>query len=224
MSNVVHDTDCKVVSGFILLEVFVYSHDLSRCNVLGTETVAACNDGRSGSLLFEECGANVQVQWLAQCAWFLCTIQNSDLLCCARDSCQEVLYRERTIQMYIYEADLFALSVEVVDGLLYSVASGAHRDDDAVSVRRAVVVKQLVVSACELVDLAHVVLYNLRQLEIERVACLACLEEDIRVLSGAAQYGMLRVQRVVTECLDSVPVNDLCEVVIVEGFDLLDFV
>ena len=54
---------------------------------------------------------------------------------------------EGAIEVDLDKADLLAALVQVIDGLLSGVAAGAHGDDDAVGVRGAHVVKQLVVAA-----------------------------------------------------------------------------
>ena len=56
------------------------------------------------------------------------------------------------------------------------------------------------------------------------VAGFASLEEDVRVLSGTAQYRMLRVQSMLAELLNSVHVHHVLEVLVIPNFDLLDLV
>ena len=116
------------------------------------------------------------------------------------------------------------MGVEVVDDLLGHVADGAHGDDDAVGVGRAVVVEELVVGAELLVDLVHVLLDHRGQRVVAPVARLAVLEEDVAVLVAAARGGMLGVERVVAERLDRVEVAHRGEVVVVPHGDLLDLV
>ena len=58
----------------------------------------------------------------------------------------------------------------------------------------AVVVEQLVVGADLGVDLIHAALDDVREGIVVLVGGLAGLEEDVGVLVGAAQHGMLRIQ------------------------------
>ena len=116
------------------------------------------------------------------------------------------------------------MGVEVVDDFLGHVADGAHRDDDAVSVGRAVVVEELVVGAELLVDLAHVLFHDFGESVVVLVAGLAVLEERITVLMGAAHGGMLGVEGVLAERLDSVHVAHVGEILVIPHGDLLDLV
>ena len=86
------------------------------------------------------------------------------------------------------------MRVEVVNNFLCAVADRTHSYDYVLSVSCAVVVEGLVVGADLLVDLVHVLDNNLGYSVIVLVAGLACLEEDIVVLSGTAGYGVLRVE------------------------------
>ena len=124
--------------------------------------------------------------------------------------------------MNLHEADLLAGGVEVVDDFLGALADRAHRDDDILRVRSAIVVEGLVVGADSLVDLVHVIDHDLRQRVIILVAGLAGLEEDIVVLSGAAGAGMLRVHGAAAELLHGVPVEHLAEILVIPHVDLLD--
>ena len=73
-----------------------------------------------------------------------------------------------------------------VDGLLDRAAGGAHDDDDALGVRRAVVVDQPVAAAGPRRELVHDLLDDAGHGQVERVGRLAGLEEDVGVLGRAA--------------------------------------
>ena len=98
-----------------------------------------------------------------------------------------MLCAERTIQTNLYNADLSACSIQVLNGLIDGLTDGTHRNDNVLSIRSAVVVEQLVVGADLLVYLVHVLFYNSGECIVVRVACLASLEEDIRVLSRTSR-------------------------------------
>ena len=76
-------------------------------------------------------------------------------------------------QVYLQEAHLLALGVQMVGDLLCAAAHGAHGHDDALGVGRAVVVEQVVLTAGQLADLSHVVLHDVGQLGVGRVVGLA---------------------------------------------------
>ena len=114
------------------------------------------------------------------------------------------------------------MRVEVVDDFLGHVADGAHGDDDTVSIRGAVVVEQLVVGADLGIDLAHVLLDQIRHGVIIFIGRLTVLEEDIAVFVAAAHLRMLRVQAALTEGIDRIHVHHLGQIVIIPDGNLLN--
>ena len=131
---------------------------------------------------------------------------------------------ERTIEVHGEEADLLALLVEVRCDLFCRLADGAHRDDDAVRIGCAVVVKEVMLAARDLCEVCHGILDELRDGIVVAVDRLALLEVDVRVLCRAADDRMIRIQCTAAEGCDRIPVEDLAKVVIVHNFDLLDLV
>ena len=116
------------------------------------------------------------------------------------------------------------MSVHVVDDFLCHVADGTHGDDDAVSVGSAVVVEELVVGAELGVDLAHVLLNDGGNCLVVLVGGFTVLEEDVAVLVRAAHGGMLGAEGTLAECLDSVHVDHVLEILVVPDLDLLELV
>ena len=221
--DVVDDADGELVLGLILLELIVNSEDGCGGRVLGAETVAAADDGSLHAGV-GKCGDNVHVEGLAEGAGLLGAVENGDLLGGCRDGRDQLVGTERTIQTDLDDTDLLAVRVHVVDDFLCHIADGAHGDDDAVGIGRAIVVEELIVGAELFVDLAHVLLNDCGQVVIELVAGLTVLEEDIAVFVRAAHGRMLGVQRVLTEGRDSLHVAHFLEVGIVPDSDLLDLV
>ncbi len=107
----------------------------------------------------------------------------------------EVLDRERPVQADLEHADLLAARDEVLDGFLGGFRARAHEDDDALGIRRADVIEQLVLAAGELRELVHRVLHDGRAGQVERVHGLARLEVDVGVLRGAAEDGLVGRER-----------------------------
>ena len=221
MSYIVVDTQCE----YRLCGVVVNSDDLSRVAVLGTKTVTS---GEYLSvlelvLLLEGCNY-IEVQRLAEGTRLLCSVEYGDLLNCCRDSGSECGGNERSVQSYLYKADLSALLEQVVDGLLDGVAYGAHCYDNFLGVRSAIVVEQLVICTDLCIYLVHVLGNYVRYVVVVGVASLTSLEEDIRVLSCAVEYGLLRVEGSVAERLNSVHIYHALEGLVVPLLDLLDLV
>ncbi len=224
VGDVVHDADGELAGGSVLLELLVDREGGRRGGVLGTEAVTAADHGDTGLASLVEGGDDILIQGLTDGAGLLGAVHDGDLGAGLGQHVDEVLDRERTEQADLDQADLLAVSVQVVDDLLERVAEGAHADHDAVGVGGAVVVEQAVISAELGIDLAHVLLDDGGKLVVRLVAGLAVLEEDVAVLVGAARGGVLRVERVIAEGLDGVHVDHLGEIGIVPGGDLLDLV
>ena len=100
----------------------------------------------------------------------------------------------------------------------------AHDDDHAVGVRRAVVVDEAVSAAGPVGELVHDLLDDPGDGEVERVGCLAGLEEDVRVLGGAAHHGRVGRQATGPEREDVVVADQRPDVVVIEDGDLVDLV
>ena len=67
-------------------------------------------------------------------------------------------------------------------------------------------------------------LYDCGHCIVVGVAGLSCLEEDIRVLSGTSLAGMVRVQSMFTECINSIHIYHVLQILVIPGLDLLDLV
>ena len=221
--DIVVDADREAVLRRVFLEFFKDGEDLVRRRVLAAEAEAAADDRRVHVGMIEGC-LDVEVERLAERTRLLCVVEDGDFLDGLRQELEEVLDGERTVEVYVQEADLLPLRVEVVDRLLDRLADGAHGDDDAVGILRAVVVEEMVLAARDLREVSHGLLDELWQRIVEAVGRFTRLEVDVRVRRGAAQDRVVRVQRAATEGLDGIPVEKLCEVFVVDRLDLLDLV
>ena len=164
------------------------------------------------------------IEGLALRARLLGAVEHGDGLTCLGDGGQQLVRAPGAVQADLDEADLLAVGVQVVDDFLGHVADGAHGDDDAVGVRGAVVVEELVVGAELAVDLLHVVLDDAGDGLVVLVGGLAVLEEDVAVLVAAAHLRMLGVQRAGAELLNSLHVHHGGEILVVPNGYLLDLV
>ena len=221
--HVIHNADGEAVLRGLCGEVFINRQDLARGGVLGGQAVAAADDLHRDALFLVD-RADILIERLAHRARLLGAVEHGDVLAGFRHGGEEVLGRERTVQMHVDHADLFALRHQIIDGFLGGFGNRTHDDDDAVRVRSAVVVIQMIVAASELVNLLHIVLDCRRDRGDLLVARLAALEEDIRVDRGAAGEGMLRVERVLAEGLERIHIDERAQILVVERLDLLDLV
>ena len=224
VGDVVGDADGELALGLVVGQLLVYCKDRGRGRILGTQAVTAADHGSVGDAGVCQRGDNVQIKRLALGARLLGAVEDSNLLCGLRDRSEQLVRTPRTVQADLDQADLFAVRVEVIDNFLCYVADRAHRDDHAVSIRRAVVVEQLVVGAELGVNLAHVLLNDFRNRFVILVARLAVLEEYVAVLVRAAHHCMLRIEGTLTERFNSVHVAHFLQVLVVPNLDLLDLV
>ena len=122
------------------------------------------------------------------------------------------------------EADLLAHFDHLVDSLGRDVAAGAHGNDDVLRILSADVIERLVRTASQLANLIHDFLDDRRGGQVVLVGSLTALEVDVRVLSGAAQVRMLRIQRAGAELSNLIPRHDLRDIFVSDLVDLLDLV
>ena len=224
VGHVVGNTDGEAGLRSVLLQLGVDSEDRRRRGVLGTQAVAAAGQDNVVHAGLTQGGGDIQVQGLAQGAGLLGAVQNGDLLNGLGQDLQQSRRNPRTIQTNQNQANLLALSGQVVNNFLGNVADGAHSDDNAVSILGAVVVEQVVVGAQLLIDLGHVLLNNGGQGLVSGVASFTMLEEDVAVLVRTAHLGVLGVQGLSTELLDSLHVAHFLQIGVVPLLDLLDLV
>ena len=82
----------------------------------------------------------------------------------------------------------------------------------------------MIFPAGDLSDLLHVIFHDVRERLIVRIIGLADLEEDIRILYGRAEHGMLGIKRVRAEGVERVPVQQALKILIRDLLDLVDLV
>ena len=126
--------------------------------------------------------------------------------------------------MYRKEARLFAVGVQVIDGFLRGIAEGAHGNDHVFRIRCAVIREGMVFTARHFKDLLHVFFDNIRQGFVVLVLYFLLLEVDVTVFQGALQGRMIRCRTAVTEGFDSIHIHQFSQIVVIPGFDLLNFV
>ena len=223
VGHVIDNADGEVVLRRVELEVVENSLDVGRRELLGAQTVAAADDLDLAAFLSEG-GADVEVERLAQRAGLLGAVEDSDALAGRRNRGDETLGVERTIQVNAHQTDLLAHLVELVDSFGRNVAARAHRHDDILGIRRANVVKRLVRTAGDLGHFVHDLFHDCRNSIIVLVAGFTALEVDIRVLRGAAQSRMIRIQRTGTELSDLLSRQQLRHILIRNLVDLLNLV
>ena len=118
-----------------------------------------------------------------------------------------MLEGERTIQSHFQDTHLLAARGKVFDGFLGGFGSRSHQDDDPLGIRRAHVVEEVIGTPHEAREFIHLFLDDGRAGFIERVHGLTRLEENVGVLGGAADEGVIRRQGAFPMRLDELFVN-----------------
>ena len=132
--------------------------------------------------------------------------------------------RERTIEVNVQDTDFFALFAKDLGNFFSSLSTAAHHNNDIFCISSAGVVEEFIITASQLADFFHVFFNDFRQGIIVFVDSFASLEVDIRVLSRTAGNRVIRIQGMFAEFIQCFVVNQFSKVIIVQKFNLLDFV
>ena len=114
--------------------------------------------------------------------------------------------------------------VQGFHGLFGHFRARAHHDDDALGIRRADVIEQVILPAHELRELVHGVLHDGGAGQVERIDGFARLEVDVRVLRRAADHRTVGRKRAGAVRAHQVLVDHGAQVVGRELLDLGDLV
>ena len=220
---IISDADSKVVFRFCTCQIIEYSYDIAGQQIFGAQAVTAADNHRLAVACIEG-STYIKIQRFAESARLFGAVQYSDAFYALRNCAHEVLDAERTIQVNYEYANLFALCVELINNSANGFGSRAHDDDDIFRILSAVVVEQMIFTAGQLADFAHVILYDFRQSIVIGVYSLTGLEVNIRVLCGAADNRIIRIQTAFTECVYRILIQQFFEISIIHNLNLLDFV
>ena len=220
--HVVGNADGEVGKRTGGLQVFKGSGDLAGGGVLAGQAVAAADHGDVPAAA--QGGAHVLIQGLACAARFLGAVEYGDGADGGRQGGDEAPDVERPVQVHLHEAYLFAGGIQRVDHFLGAAGDGAHGHHDPVGVRRAVIVEAVVFPAGDLLDPAQDLFDGVRQGVVVLVAGLPDLEEDVRVLHGGADHGVLWVQGVGAEGVQGVLIDQGPQVLVADRLHLVDLV
>ncbi len=202
-----------------------------RRELLRAKTVAAADDsrqplearGRAGGVL-DERGHDVLVEWLAGGAGLFRPVEDGNGARGTRKGGDEVGHREGPEEAHLDHAHAFAARERRIDGLFGGAAAGAHDHDDALRGRVAVVVEGTVGAAGKGGELVHGGLRDPGDRVVEGVGGFTGLEEDVRVLGGAADDRSVRREPAFPVGDDELLGDHGANVVVRNEGDLVDFV
>ena len=220
--DIVFDADREVVLRCLLLQIGEYGLDLFRRRVLGTQSIPASDNPDAASALLDD-RADIRIERLTGCAGFLDAVQNGDALHGRRQCRKKMLRGERAVQVDVNESGLLSGRIQRINGQPRRIGCGSHEDHDLLGVRTAVIIKQMIASSDHPVQFVEYGLNSARYGLYVQVGRFLALEENIRIDRRAAGRGMLRIQGVLPESGDRLPVHQRLQFLVVRRFDLLNF-
>ena len=126
--------------------------------------------------------------------------------------------------MHLEITDFFSASVHILNGLSCGTAYRTHRNDNALRIRRTVVVKDMIIFSGYLVYLLHIFFYDARKLVVESIVCFSELEVYVRILNRVSERRMVWVERTLSETSYCLPVKNLSEIFVGYSSYLLNLV
>ena len=211
-----------MILGLCLIQIIIHCLDHGRSEFLAAEAISAA-DHFDIFACFSQRGHDIFIQRLAERTGFFGTVQNGNALAGCGECFDKFLGSERAIQTNFNESEFITFSIQIVDGFLNYICAAAHADDYVLSIFCSDIVKQMIAAAGDLADFVHIVLDGLRNRIVVRIRSFTCLEINIRVLSGTAEMGMIRVHSACTETCHCITVKQFVHICIVDHFDLLYF-
>ncbi|MNF65088.1 hypothetical protein D3C84_468390 [compost metagenome] len=171
-----------------------------RGELFGRETVAAATEPRqpldkTALQTIDQRALHIQQQRLAAGARLLGAIQHRHAAHAGGQRIEQRLHREGAIETNDQHPGLAILPVEPIHRSAGGGRPRAHQHDHIGGIGCAMVLHQLVVTAGQLAEAVHALLYPRRHRLVEGVDALAGLEIGVGVLGSAAHHRMIRVQR-----------------------------
>ena len=165
---------------------------------------------------------HVEIERLSRSASFLGPIQNGNLADGRRESFDKPFERKRPVQPDFQQANSFASLVQVFHRLLGGLCTGAHHDDNALSIGGSHIVEEVIRAAHDLGKLVYYRLHPIRACLVVRIARFTRLKVDVGILRGTAQHRMVWRKRTLPMLEDTLQADEGAHVVFGEHFDLVD--
>ena len=226
--HIVTDTDGEMILRMRCGQVVEHRLGHGGGELEGTQSIAAADPhGRSGKHVaapFVQRGAYRQVERFADRAGFLGAIQYGDAPHRLRQRLDESLHIQRLEQPDLDQADLFAFCGQMLDQLMHRVTGGAHANHHPLGIGSADITVQAVLAVREFGELVHFRLEQIGKRLVEAVGRLTSLEEDVRILRGAADDGPIRRKGAQAVLCYQIVVDHGAHVVKGQLLDFLDLV
>ena len=218
MINVIIDSHREITLRLIGRQIIEHADNIRRYGILGGQTIAAADHHNRTA---GQSHRHILMQRGTDSTRHLDTVQHSHALYSLRQHRQHIFRRERTEQTHLQETDLTALCQQMIHRLISHLADRAHSHDDIGGIGRAVIIKRMILAACQLTDPAHIISHDSRQLLMIPVAGLLGLEENVGILRRALYSGVAGIQRTRTEGTQRLLIDHTSQIVIIPDLDLL---
>ena len=195
--DVILDAHREVVLGLFLGEFVQHRLHHGGRELLGGEAVAAADDLGEGegqgarSLGLAQDRQDVLIEGLARGAGFLGAVQDGQSLGGLGQGGEEGRSVEGAVEADLEDAHLLSLGGEVLDGLVGRLGARAHEHHHALGLGVADVIEEMVLAPHHRGELVHGLLHDRGEALVEGVGSLAGLEEDVGVLCGPADDGVV---------------------------------
>jgi hypothetical protein len=229
VADIVEDADGKGILGLIFGQFVEDRLDHRGREFLGTQAIASADDARHGVEFTGREGAgersdDIFVERLAIGARFLGAIEHGEARGRRGQGGDECAGIEGAEQPDLEQSDFLAACGQMLDCFFSRTQSRAHQHHHALGVRRADVLEQPVLASGQGGEAVHDALHDTGRDGVIGVDGLAALEIDIRVLRGAAQLGMIRIQGALAMGLDPLFVDQGADGLDRQALDLVDLV
>ncbi len=165
---------------------------------------------------------NILIQWLTNGSGLFGPIQHSNLFHCGRHYLQQMFCREGPIQVYADNTDFFSPAHQIIHSLINGITYGTHGNDDIFRIGSTVIIKQMIFPPGDFGDFLHVMFHDLRNSLKILIGSFPALEIDVRVLRTAPYHRVIGIQRPVPELPDGFIIHQRLDILIVNGFNLLN--
>mmetsp|Transcript_36539 Transcript_36539/g.79097 ORF Transcript_36539/g.79097 Transcript_36539/m.79097 type:complete len:607 (-) Transcript_36539:643-2463(-) len=224
VGNVISNADCESGLGSLLHQVLVARDHHVGGELLGAQAIAATDADDLVASHDVEGGRDLAEERLALGARLLGAVQDANTLRGGRECSQESLRAPWAEQTDLQDADLLTLLDQVGGSLTAGHSSTSHDDDHILGLWMTIIPVESEAVAGLLFHQSGLLLEARDERLVVAVASLAGLEEDVGTLGLALHVGVPGVQGGLVVGLDGLPVDHALDGVVVEQFDLVDFV
>ena len=197
ITDIIDNADSKTIFGFTTTQFLEDARHHARRKFFTGKSVAATNNfwhrgTQSCGIGLAKLGDHIQVERFSGGARLLGTIQHGNVLYALWQRRQEMFSTKRPEQTHRQNADLLLLLLKQNSGHGFrGLHTGAHKNDDAFGVGRAVIIEQLILATNDSSEPIHFTLHDTGHGGVERVDGFARLKVGIWILRRTPHHRMV---------------------------------